>query len=85
MLKNLKKNTLKLTYLSSVIKWKPRQKDVSKEFCHTEHTIHNPVGKPLCVVLFICTFNCFDSRNKMFMNLLFIYLLDKRSPMTKVF
>lgn len=46
-----------LDYLANIVEWEPGEKDVSEKLCHTEESIHHPVGQPFSVVIFGGTFN----------------------------
>lgn len=46
-----------LDYLSNIVEWEPGKEDVSKKLCHTEDSIHHPVGQPLSIIIFGGTFN----------------------------
>lgn len=46
-----------MVYLSNIVEWEPGKEDVSEKLCHTEDSVHHPVGEPLSIVLFGGTFN----------------------------
>lgn len=47
----------KLLYLSNIVEREPGQEDISKKLCHTEESIHHPIGQPFSVIVFGGTFN----------------------------
>lgn len=55
---------LKRDYLSDVVKWEPREKDVCKELSHTEESIHHPVSQPFCIIIFGGAFYGLDAAEK---------------------
>ncbi len=48
-------------YLQERVEWNPEQEDVGKSFNKSEGSIHNPVGKPFGVVIFLCRFDGFNA------------------------
>lgn len=44
-------------YLASIIKGEPGEEDVREGLDNAEDSIHNPVGQPLCIILFKRAFN----------------------------
>ena len=50
-------------YLSQVVKWKPTEQYVGKEFNHTENSEYDPIHKPLCIIILVSRLNCFDAKN----------------------
>lgn len=55
---------LTVKYLHKEIEWEPRQQNVRKELHDVENSEHHPINKPLCVVLFVCTFHSFNPKKK---------------------
>lgn len=53
-----------MDYLSNIVEWEPGEEDVSKKLCHTEDSIHHPVGQPFSVIIFVGTFNGLNSERK---------------------
>lgn len=55
---------LTVKYLHKEIEWEPRQQNVRKELHDVENSEHHPINKPLCVVLFVCTFHSFNPKKR---------------------
>lgn len=51
------------TYLTHIVERKPVKKNVREEFPQAEDAIDYPVCQPLCVILLIRAFYCFDTKN----------------------
>lgn len=64
MKKTTKHSKSTINYLSNIVEREPGEKDVGKKLCHTEDSIHHPVGQPLGVILFGGTFNGLNSAKR---------------------